>query len=435
MKKKAAKIRPKGAGVLEHRNGHWWVRVSLPDGSRPRYRLCGVTCDCHAMSEARRLDRAEAISERERERVRKEMAEREKLAVSKRLTVQQLGEAWTSGKLHDEHGEANKLREKRSAPEDKYRLAWACKVKMPTGRTFGDTLVLEVTEADAQRVMVQAQKLAEAERGIKWRPATKLQLYSVLHRLFELAVIPCRLRQRGSNPFTPELRPRMPQGDLLFQWLYPDELLALLRCKDVPVIRRVLYTVATYTGQRKESLRALRWADADFDHGVLTSPHQKNGVPLTFDMPEDLSGLLWAWYLSSGSPAGEKLIFNKLGCRWQNLADQLRADLLAAGVTRASLQGEAEHEEPLRFHDLRATLVVWGLKDPTKGYGWVTDRTGHLTPRMLQRYDRAARNWKEAKLVPFPALAWELEEPSSGQGCAVPELSRKLAIKHLRVVG
>jgi hypothetical protein len=33
-------IRQKGTGTAEFRNGHWWVKVSLPDKTRPRYRLC-----------------------------------------------------------------------------------------------------------------------------------------------------------------------------------------------------------------------------------------------------------------------------------------------------------------------------------------------------------------------------------------------------------
>jgi hypothetical protein len=35
----APKIRAKGTGTAERRNGHLWARVSLPDSKRPRYRL------------------------------------------------------------------------------------------------------------------------------------------------------------------------------------------------------------------------------------------------------------------------------------------------------------------------------------------------------------------------------------------------------------
>lgn len=411
------RIAAKGTGSVHWHGGHLCVRVSLPNRTRPRYRLCKAPkepCTCNSMSDAFAEDRGKKIAADARARIAAEIAEREALTTARKMTVQQLGDAWTEGELLKAHGKANKLRDKASASEDGYRLAWAYRV--PIGaRTFGDVQAADVTEEHAQRVMALAPRIAESERGKSWRPATELQLYQALHRLFELAAVPCRLRPRGSNPFTSELRPVVPQGDKLFQWLYPDELLAVLRTKTVPLARRVLYALAVYTGQRKDSLRALRWRHVDFDHGVLTSPKQKNGIPLTFDVAPDLLVLLGAWREHGGIQApAERPIFRRLGCRWSRLAEQLRDDLKAAGVTRGALQGDEEHEEPLRFHDLRATMVVWALKDPAKGYGWATDRTGHLTPSMLKRYDRAARNWREAKIVPFPAL-----------GAAVPEFTEQ----------
>jgi len=439
-------LRAKGTGTAEFRNGHWWTKVSLPDGTRPRYRLCLEVCTCSAMSEAMVAERCQAISERKRAKVSAEMTARNGLALAKRMSVRELGKAWTTGELLEAHGKANKLKVKASAGEDRYRLRWAYEVPLLTGGTFGDRQVSEVTEADAQRVMAKAPGLAHAEhvkewrardeetRGDEptpWRPATELQLYQALHRLFELASIPCRLRPRSSNPFTKELRPVVPQGDLIFQWLYPDEMLALLRCPEVPLVRRVLYTLAIHTGQRKESLRAIRWRHVDFDHSVLTSPKQKNSQPLTFDISTDLRAVLEAWRAHEGGPVPSKPLIGRLGCRWSRLPEQLRADLLTAGVTRSALQGGELHEEPLRFHDLRSTMVVWALKDPTKGYGWATDRTGHLTPGMLKRYDRAARNWREARFAPFPALVTEADEQIT---CVIPELSRQLSHGHLRAV-
>ena len=47
-----AKLRAKGTGTAEWRNGHLWVRVSLSDKTCPRYRLCLEVCTCATMSEA-----------------------------------------------------------------------------------------------------------------------------------------------------------------------------------------------------------------------------------------------------------------------------------------------------------------------------------------------------------------------------------------------
>lgn len=432
----AKKIKDKGSGTLEWRAPHWYVRVFLSETERPRYRLCAhrPECNCATLSEAYREDMRKAISERERARHKAEADRATAAASKKRLTVKELGEEWTKGKLLEAHGEMNHLTDKRSAKDDGYRLGWAYRVTVD-GRSFGDIPVSDVTEAHCKRVMAMAPKLAKEKRDIEWRPASKLHLYQVLHRLFELAAVPCELRPRGSNPMVKELRPKVRHDDKVFQWLYPDEVAALLRTKKVPLARRVLYALAIWTGQRKESLFSLKWRHLDAAHGTITSPHQKNRLPLTFDVSADLLELLEGWRQVSKKTKPDDAIVGKVGARRSRLAETLRADLKEAGVDRPALQGEEAHEEAIRFHDCRATMVVWGLKDPAKGYGWVTDRTGHLTPRMLQRYDRAARTWREAKIIPFPPLVWHEPEHPDIRKCSIPELSQELSHAHLRAVG
>jgi hypothetical protein len=50
--------------------------------------------------------------------------------------------------------------------------------------------------------------------------------------------------------------------------------------------------------------------------------------------------------------------------------------------------------EPLRFHDTRATFVTWAFR-AGKGLGWITDRTGHLSEEMVDRYRRSARQLED----------------------------------------
>jgi hypothetical protein len=64
--------RKRGDGTIEWVRGKRYVRVSLPDGTRPRFPLPG--------------------------------------------------ELWTSGKLYEQHGEVRGLRPKASATQDEYRL-------------------------------------------------------------------------------------------------------------------------------------------------------------------------------------------------------------------------------------------------------------------------------------------------------------------------
>jgi len=73
-------------------------------------------------------------------------------------------------------------------------------------------------------------------------------------------------------------------------------------------------------------------------------------------------------------------------------------------------------QEPLPFHDLRATFVTWA-----KGDGWISDRTGHLTPEMIERYSRAERTLADLKIEPFPELAGKIPELAKVRLDGVPE--------------
>ena len=55
--------RAHGAGTIEYRAGHYWVRPLLPDGTRPRLRLCGEVCRCGEMSDEDASAIAAAVAE------------------------------------------------------------------------------------------------------------------------------------------------------------------------------------------------------------------------------------------------------------------------------------------------------------------------------------------------------------------------------------
>lgn len=70
-------------------------------------------------------------------------------------------------------------------------------------------------------------------------------------------------------------------------------------------------------------------------------------------------------------------------------AETFRDHLKAAGVTRAELYEETTVRRPIRLHDLRATFVTLALANG-KSEAWVSDRTGHKSSVMINRYKRAA---------------------------------------------
>jgi integrase len=243
--------------------------------------------------------------------------------------------------------------------------------------------------------------------------------YNRLHRLFDLAIFPARIRKDGSNPVTRYLRPS-PDAGKLFCFLYPTEVLSLLRCsgdQGIPLARRVLYALAVYTGQRKGSLFALKWKHADFDHGTLASFKTKTGAAQYFVGDRGLMALLQAWHAYQGKPGDDESIVRAadIGCEPKRLATELRVDLKTAKITRSILfEEDAPNVEPLRFHDLRSTFCTWARREG-KSDTWISERTGHEpTGDMINRYDRGAQTLADLDYAPFPDVSR-----------AVPELVEK----------
>lgn len=236
-----------------------------------------------------------------------------------------------------------------------------------------------------------------------------------MRRLFDLAIRPGRLRE--DNPVQKFMRPGR-EDPKLYGFLYPTELLALLGCQEVPIERRVLYALAVFTGLRKGSLYALKWSGVDFHHRTLTSLHSKTGLPQLFEVHATLMALLEAWHRHRGQPDDDSPIVPRVPTR-QREARVLRDDLEAAKVKRATLFGGAGNVQQMRFHDLRATFVTWAMREG-RGDGWISDRTGHLTPTMRQRYARAARTLADLNYEPFPNVSEAIPELVTAPSNVVP---------------
>lgn len=322
-----------------------------------------------------------------------------------RATVRQFGEEWTSGKLFERHGEVRGLGEKKSAGSDATRLS------AHVYPHIGDKAVADVTDVDIEVCFAKAAQAARAKRGKPWRSGTKFQLYQVTKRLFDLSIKPGRLRI--DNPVSAEdHKPRKDQSKL-FAFLYPDELLALLKCRAISIGRRVHYALGCYTGLRKSSLAPLVWTWIDFQHRTMSAIVTKSGMPLLFELQPDLLALLQAWYEHCDSPSQLSPVIRDLDAPENREAETLRADLQLAGVTRPLLFSDAPNVQPLRFHDLRATFVTWALRGG-KGWGWITARTGHVTEAMMERYNRSAQVLSDLQYTPFPDLTNAVPELSEG---------------------
>jgi integrase len=417
---------PNGAGGVDRRRGRdgvliWWARVSLPN-TKPLRRKRVPIPNSARMTEEQARRAAEVIAEKVRNG--QILFDGEPKAGEARFpagpgsdwhSVRLLGAAWTSGEMFKRFGKVSKLRIKAGAYIDKVTLGahvYEVKTRGPSALAFGDLDVAAVTSDDIAKVM--------GAQSADHRAETRIKQYNRLHRLFELAEFPCRLRPEGTNPVKKYLRPEA-DADKLFSFLFPSEALALLRGTNadgkivIPLARRVLYALALYTGQRKGSLFALRWKHVDFDHGTLASFRTKTGAAQYFVADRGLMAVLEAWHEHQGKPADDVPIVSNavdvLGCEPKRLATTLRDDLKACGVTRAILfETEEENVQELRFHDARATFCTWARR-AGKSDSWISERTGQKeSGKMIDRYDRGAQTLADLQYEPFPDISDAIPE-------------------------
>jgi integrase len=404
-----------GEGTISWRKGIAWVQVSMPrapgeKAKRPRIPIAGS--DKMTPAQLRREARKLAADVRAG-RIVFDPKPRKGAVPSPAVvtTVRQLGEQWTSGELFKRYGKVNRLRVKATADIDAWMLkahAYEVKTRGPSGPAFGDLPVSQVTTDDLSIVL--------GAHPAELRAKTRGDTYQRLRRLFDLAIFPLRLR--SDNPVIRYLRPER-DPEKLFCFLYPSEMLALLRGTNaagktvVPLGRRVLYALGTYTGQRKGSLFAMRSKHVDFAHGTIASFKTKTGRAQYFVADPGLMAILRAWSARRGAPGPDEPIVTDDDVRYdrKRLATALRDDLKAVGVSRALLfEDSAENVEPLRFHDLRSTLCTWARR-LGKSDSWIGERTGHeLSGDMINRYDRGATTLEDLAYAPFPDVSRAIPE-------------------------
>jgi integrase len=409
-KKKSAN----GSGSVERRGALWWTRITAP--GKPRKRLPMAGSEAWTEKQARREAKKYAADYAAGRLVFDETPRMrgKPIVPGDAMTVRQLGERWTSGELVKTFGNVNRLRIKAGAQIDAWCLkasAYEVRTRGPSAPVFGDLPASAVTTDDVAKVM--------AALPAGQRSETRVKQYNRLHRLFDLAIFPVRIRKDGSNPVTRYLRPSR-DADKLFCFLYPGEVLALLRGTNatngettIPLARRVLYALAVYTGQRKGSLFALLWKHVDFQHGTLASFKTKSGAAQYFVADRGLMALLEAWHVYEGKPADDIPIVPAadIDCEPKRLATALRDDLKAVGVTRSILfEEDAVNVEALRFHDLRSTFCTWARR-ASKSNQWISERTGHEpTGDMINRYDRGAQTLGDLEYGPFPDVSRAIAE-------------------------
>lgn len=375
-------------GTVEYRNGRWWARVAAPNGKRPRVPLAITD------PEAREAAEAEA---------------RELAALAARAPRQ--GSAGES--VEDWYERWCLAREARGTSARAPRSHLECHI-LPVLR---GRPIAGVTPRDLER-LVRRLDDAVAAGELRWKSA--INIWGTVTKAFDDAHRGkiSELRCREDNPCK-SVRGPSRGVDTAKVHLYPGEFLALVS-SSVPLRRRQAYAIGVYLYLRPAELEALAWEDIDLARGVVqiqrsidretgeaTSP--KAGVsrhPQDIEAP--LLPLLEAMHYDGASgPVVGRLGDDSL------LADQLRRDLLDAGVTRHELH-HASIDPPrewMRMHDLRTTGITWMAVrggDPLT----IMARAGHHDMETTLGYVSQAALVRRGYGQVFPELPAELVESS-----------------------
>jgi integrase len=304
-------------------------------------------------------------------------------AASLKVTVQQLGEQWTSGELHRKYPDQIPL--KRTAADDAGRLA---KYVYPA---IGNKPVRDITLDDCERIMRELPESVARSRS---------HVAATIARLLKLAVYPLRLLDRSPLPdgFVPKRRKTR-----ALAWLYPDEDRRLMACGAVPLRYRLLWGFLAREGMREGEALNLTWSDLDLQRGMVRLDKNKTDDPRAWALNAGTTAALRIYrthFCSSSAP--NALVFVTPGGAAHSkygLADTLRSHLERIGlkVERPELFTTTGERQRIRVHDLRGTFVTIALANG-RSESWIADRTGHRSSMMINRYKRTARSFQELGL-------------------------------------
>jgi integrase len=303
------------------------------------------------------------------------------------ITIKQLGQRWTSGDLAREY--PDHVKRKATSKDDEQLLS--AYVYPVVGSTAAKLFRLE----DGERVM---QRLPS---GLS--TARRRHVAQAMHRLLAIAVYPAKIIAVHPLPrnFLPKLGP--PKAK---QCLYPDEDAKLMACTGVGLAFRLFYGVVDREGFRFGEARTLAWSDLDLERGAVRLDDNKTDDPRSWALDPGVVAALRRWRAMRQDLAGP---FAEIP-NDEHQADRLREDLRLAGVDRVALFDRSAQSMPVRFHDLRATFVTVSLANG-KTETWVSDRTGHKSSVMINRYKRAARTYAELRLGTLhpldQAIVWD----------------------------
>lgn len=406
-------------------HGHYVVRCSAPDGTRPLFHL--KPSPKSPQAEERAKESAAAITEKLWAQglgaapVRSR-AERAGAAAGdpEAETVTQWFARWLTER---------DLRDVASVRSDRSR------VRKYIDPTLGPLCMKGVRRADLESLVADLD-VRVREHRMSWK--TALNVWVLVTKAFDDA---CNaklqaLRVLSENPAASVRGPD--RGTVKAKtYLYPSEFLQLVSCEDVPLEWRRRIALAVYLFPRAAELEALTWHDVDTERGIVhihraqdrknvgKTKATKTGITRRFAAESPVLPLLRALHAEAN---GQTCVDPGMPAD-VNLARDLRVHMRRAGLDRAELYAADETRKPLGFHDLRATGVTWMAvrgDDPLK----IMQRAGHRDFKTTQGYIREAEAIRDGFGDVFPelpkALSGTADRDAKG-AIPVPVLSQLLS--------
>lgn len=375
------------AGTIQRHGDHYDIRVSLPGGQKSPWHHLPPDVD-----EERAKEAADALHRRVRE----------KLAAAQAKAPAQSCDGYAARlfEWRRAHGYTSVRQD-----ESRWRV-WASP----------EIGALDVTLVDGDAVERIVRRLDRAIRAKEILPKTASLAWGVVTSVFADACQSkepaLRVRPRGDNPCVHVRGPDSDAGRVC-GWIYPVEALRLLTCDRVPIRWRRLYALGVYLYLRPGELEALELGAIDLLAGTLsvhqaadrsrqrgatkkTKTHLVRSVPIEAAVRPLLETLM-----REASAAGRSTLVVMPPV--SDLALNLRAHLLRAGVDREALHADDESRRQIRFYDLRATGITWRALRGDLPLA-IQRAAGHESLDTTQDYIRAASDVGRGVGEAFPAL-------------------------------
>lgn len=399
--------------------GHYRIRVTANDGSRPWFDLAPGPKSPQA--EARARETAASYSERMmREGI---VAAPKRRAVLKAGDARETFEAWVIRWL-----DARAAKGLRSVETDRGRI------KKWLTPSFAGMAMRAITKRDLE-TLVERLDRAVQDGELAWK--TALNTWGLVTKMFDDAKNAKALALRVIDE-NPAAEVRGPDHGIrrANTFVYPSDFLSLVSCEDIALEGRIAVALAIYTYTRASELRGLTWDAVDLERSILhvhmsqkrdedEAEPTKTGTTRRFTIEPALRPLLHALREASG---GKGRVVDLPDDR--HLARWLRDMLVKAGVTREELFADDETRRPVTWHSLRATGITWRAirgDDPIK----IQRAAGHSTFSTTSIYIKEAEGIGDGFGEVFPHLPESLLGTAQGTYEPSSDTSRaKLTIEN-----